>query len=209
MNTKRCALNIRTLTKMLVTILIWVLITQWVVHQTDAVVSRAVNDCPEHCSNFDSFEMPGRLVLFSGYGLFWDDARRKCRQYHGQLLNIRNKLDNQIVFDYLKGAMFQEIKDADEDFVNVWLGATDKWNGEFKWLPDKTPLNFTSWVHGEPDQKSSAEERCVELNYINVYGLFWNHDSCAKAKRFMCEVETDISLLDVLKFHSTSFDILR
>lgn len=178
-------------------------------HRINAVVSKIGNECPEHCSNFDSFELPGRLVLFSGYGLFWEDASRKCRQYHGQLLNIRTKLDNQIVFDYLKVAMFQEIKDVDEDFVNVWLGATDKVNGEFVWLPDKTLLNYTNWVHGVPDQKPSGEERCVELNYINVYGLFWNHDSCSKAKRFMCEVASDLNLLDILKFHSSSYDILK
>lgn len=194
---------------MLLKLITFLFLITLLVNRNDAVVSNKFEECPAHCSNFDSFEMPGRLVLFSGYGLFWEDARRKCREYHGQLLNIRNKLDNQVVFDYLKVAMFQEIKDSDEDFVNVWLGATDKVNGAFVWLPDKTPLNYTNWVHGEPDQKTSADEHCVELNYINVYGLFWSHDNCSKAKRFMCEVETDLSLLDILKFHSSSYDILR
>lgn len=163
------------------------------------------------CRNLSIYELPNRVILLSGRAMYWDDARRTCQDNNGQLLTIRSQKDNDLLFEYLKVIKFQEFKNTDQDYVNFWIGATDKViDGQFVWLPDFAPLNYTNWINGTPDSKpiDHHEDHCLALYYISRAGLFWNHQNCKKARRFMCEVKivTNSKVVEVVS--GSSYDVL-
>lgn len=163
------------------------------------------------CKNLSVYELPDRIILLSGQAVYWDDSRRICQDQSGQLLTIRSQRENDLIFEYLKVIKFQEFKDSDQDYVNIWIGATDKViDSQLVWVPDLSPVNYTNWIHGTPDSKpiDHHEDHCLALYFINRVGLFWNHQNCRKARRFMCEIRRVSSSKVVEVVSASSYDVL-
>ena len=106
-------------------------------------------------------------------GLNWENARRVCLGYGGDLVSVANKSEMDFVYSKSSKAWNQ----------HYWIGLNDQRNeSQFVWS-DGTPYNrsvYSNWYPGEPNDR--AGEDCVEL-----YGARWNDDSCKKEYSYICE----------------------
>jgi len=53
------------------------------------------------------------------------------------------------------------------------------------WSPSNTPLSYTNWNAGEPNNYGGAEH-CVMAHGWGKWGK-WNDDGCAKEKKYVCQ----------------------
>ena len=104
--------------------------------------------------------------------LEWNDARRICQKFGGELANITNAAENQFVLNLL-------ISQAKTTINGAWLGLHRKADKSFYWT-DGTPLSgYKAWNTNEP----GASEGCT-----HIYGLGsisrgkWNDLSCSLLK---------------------------
>ena len=67
-----------------------------------------------------------------------------------------------------------------------WIGLT-KFNDRetFEWS-DGTPMAFTYWRDGEPNNLDDSNEGCVEM-YAYSAGTGWNDQQCNDTIQFICE----------------------
>ncbi|XP_033624558.1 macrophage mannose receptor 1-like [Asterias rubens] len=85
--------------------------------------------------------------------------------------------------------------------TNLWIGLHDRSNeGIFEWV-DKTPLDFTNWNVGEPNDYGSGED-CVHLRPGETEAGTWNDLVCSGTNSgFICQLDKECEVLD-----STSTD---
>lgn len=96
----------------------------------------------------------GEIRTFDGkrYQVFtdvlaWHDAKRRCQTLKGHLAIVTSKAQN----DFITGI----VKDA--GLAEAWLGATDeKSEGSWIWV-DGTPMDYTNWNAGQPNNKGAGE----------------------------------------------------
>ena len=69
---------------------------------------------------------------------------------------------------------------------NHWIGLT-KFNDRetFEWS-DGTPMAFTYWRDGEPNDLGDGTEGCVEM-YSYSAGTGWNDQECNDTIQYICE----------------------
>jgi hypothetical protein len=85
----------------------------------------------------------------------WSQARDKCKTLGGHLAITSDAA----TWDFVKVMTGQ---------VSVWLGATDEITvGAWKWV-DGTPVTFTAWYKGQPDNGRGIE------HYLATYKAEWN-----------------------------------
>jgi hypothetical protein len=66
----------------------------------------------------------------------------------------------------------------------AWIGLFDRSkNNKWQWVSDMSPLTFTSWASGEPNNRKEA---CAEI-YMTSSGGKWNDLLCSVRKQFICE----------------------
>ncbi len=69
--------------------------------------------------------------------------------------------------------------------LQIWIGLNDlDTEGTFVW-EDNTPLGFTSWKPGDPNNMWNLEH-CVEVNYEQRG--YWNDIGCGDLKTFACKL---------------------
>ena len=106
-------------------------------------------------------------------GLNWENARRDCLGYGGDLVSITNKSE----MSFINGISSKGVNE------HYWIGLNDQRNeSQFVWS-DGTPYNasvYSNWYPGEPSDL--AGEDCVELN-----GRHWNDNSCKKENGYICK----------------------
>ncbi len=113
----------------------------------------------------------------------WSDAASFCEDNGYELASIEDEAEQRWVTDRANG-----YRDAD-----WWIGANDRDDrsseGTFVWA-DETPLSYTNWIDGEPNNDFGAED-CAELQTSSdgesgVPGG-WNDDACWNVQRYVCE----------------------
>ncbi|XP_072020400.1 macrophage mannose receptor 1-like [Amphiura filiformis] len=73
---------------------------------------------------------------------------------------------------------------------NLWIGLHDTMGeGNFVWT-DGSPLDFTSWNAGEPNNMDNGED-CVHLNGAYQNAGTWNDLPCDRQHRFICKKPKD------------------
>lgn len=106
----------------------------------------------------------------------WTDAQRYCRQYHTDLVSVRNLLDN------------QEIQSMVPPGKLAWIGLfTDTW----KWS-DGSISTFRYWLEGQPNSLEAGP------NCAHVYGGKWSVRSCNTKSMFLCYCKYYTSLCKLL-----------
>ena len=104
----------------------------------------------------------------------WADAEADCVVQGGHLISVHD----QAMQDYLSATAFSI---AASDW---WIGLNDQsQEGSFAWA-DATPLDFTAWAGGEPN--NAGEEDCA--NMATWAGGSWNDLNCAAANRYICRL---------------------
>eukprot|EP00964_Phaeocystis_antarctica_P073571 scaffold45150_cov70-Phaeocystis_antarctica.AAC.1 len=104
--------------------------------------------------------------------LSWGDADAACLAANMQLASVQSAAQNALLLTIAAGNQ-------------VWIGGTDAASeGAWVWSPSNTPLSYTNWATGEPN--NSGGEDCVAVVGI-YYGGKWNDDRCSKKKKYVCQ----------------------
>jgi hypothetical protein len=104
----------------------------------------------------------------------WDHALELCTGFGGGLVVIEDAAENTAVAN---AANLYTGNDP-------WIGFSDQWvEGSFEWY-DGTPVTFTSWYAGEPND--SGGEDCAATNFVQ--NGRWNDYPCSYALPFVCEL---------------------
>eukprot|EP00794_Sanderia_malayensis_P009501 gene9501-biopygen7842 len=107
----------------------------------------------------------------------WPEARQYCLDLKGDLVSIRNSEENQRVVEFVKSTGLK---------WDVWIGMNDRRKeGTMEWS-NGSPVTFTDWKTGEPNNWESREH-CVAI-VLYTDGLPWNDDVCDHIKEFICEI---------------------
>ena len=120
--------------------------------------------------------------------LNWENARRDCLGYGGDLVSIANQ--SEMSFVYNKSSKFWN--------QHYWIGLNDRRNeNQFVWS-DGTLYNasvYSNWNPGEPNDR--AGEDCVEL-----YRTSWNDNGCKEEYGYICEINKPKGNLELYIIHS-------
>ncbi|KAL5010854.1 hypothetical protein ScPMuIL_013159 [Solemya velum] len=101
----------------------------------------------------------------------WLDARTSCQNEGGDLASIRDRDVQTFIM-------------AKANKRRMWIGLNDRHReGEWTWLDDPNPPQFTYWHPTEPNNMHGTEN-CVQL-WSND-GL-WNDQKCSTKFPFICE----------------------
>ncbi|XP_015776212.1 PREDICTED: uncharacterized protein LOC107354273 [Acropora digitifera] len=131
--------------------------------------------------------------LFSDVRKKWVDAKTTCRQLGGTLLKIDDA--NEQHFISWKLAKFWKTN---------WIGLTDSSvEGRYRWEGDNSPVNYTNWARGQPDDYGGVED-CISVYGGGSTGL-WNDDYCDSEHYYICEKVNGMKL----KLHRFYFVSLR
>ena len=106
--------------------------------------------------------------------LSWSDAKAACQAEGKQLASVHSASENALLRTAAAGN-------------EVWIGGTDAASeGTWKWSSTGTPLSYTSWYSGEPN--NNGNEDCLAFNYLVNYGPGkWNDGPCSFKLKYVCE----------------------
>ncbi|KAA0721364.1 L-rhamnose-binding lectin CSL2 [Triplophysa tibetana] len=106
----------------------------------------------------------------------WREAQSFCRQYHTDLISVRNQTDNQLIHNI--------INDTE---TSVWIGLfRDSW----EWS-DNTDSAFRYWSSGEPGHFGGSED-CTEVRMNDQ--VQWYDARCSNSNTFVCH-ENELVLI--------------
>ena len=88
-----------------------------------------------------------------------------------------------------------------EDVGGIWIGLTDAGQrGIYRWS-DGSPVDYSSWLNGEPDErqlKSTCVRAALQLGKTDL--LFWRDTDCSTSLPYACAAfPSKISLFVRLK----------
>ncbi|XP_078392737.1 hepatic lectin-like [Cetorhinus maximus] len=100
----------------------------------------------------------------------WNSAKLQCESLNSHLIIINTEQEQNF--------MEKSIENNPGDY---WIGLTDRESeGNWKWV-DGSPVSFTRWGQGEPNNWNGNENCAI----IKTRG--WNDYSCSDQFRFICE----------------------
>ncbi len=101
----------------------------------------------------------------------WTDAQSYCREYHTDLISVRNETENQKI-QYLLN------NDYNYYYYNVWIGLyrSRSWS-------DQSNSSFSNWRTGQPDNAGNREY-CTAVSFRDSGS--WTDENCNTALSFMC-----------------------
>jgi len=110
--------------------------------------------------------------------LSWSDANAACLAAGLQLASVHSAAQNALLLTAAAGNA-------------VWIGGTDAASEHtWVWSPSNTPLSYTNWYSGEPNNAYSGGEDCLEFNYrgsdIAASGK-WNDWGCSGKRKYVCQ----------------------
>ncbi len=118
--------------------------------------------------------------------LTWTDARRRCEELGGHLACIESAAENEFLAQQVEAL----IPPNDPMMFAMWIGLTDEAvEGQFRWVND-SPLRYTNWKPGEPNNSAGGED-FVAIARFNTdrTRLRWNDFGSNYSAGFLCEWE--------------------
>lgn len=150
---------------------------------------------PSICDHFVDEGVPSPDVFFyKSKRLFvfyedknWTEAYKSCKRVGLKLLSIQSNQENFAIGEYLKNRIYEgEIALYTWTYLYIWTGGK-RVNDTWRWVAQKSPILFTSWEKGEPNNDSGVED-CLEIRSINIGTKpLWGDAHCKEKKRFICE----------------------
>ncbi|XP_041036041.1 C-type lectin domain family 4 member E-like [Carcharodon carcharias] len=124
---------------------------------------------------------------FSTDTVNWDSAKQQCESQTSHLIIINTEQEQ----NFIK-------KSLESNPGDYWIGLTDRESeGNWKWV-DGTPVSFTQWYQGKPNNWK-GNENCA---LIRTSG--WNDYICSDHFPFICEKRalTCVEAADIEKYCS-------
>ena len=107
----------------------------------------------------------------------WAGADAACKAAGKQLATVRSAAQSALLLTAAAGN-------------SVWIGGTDAASeGTWVWSPSNTPLSYTNWYSGQPDNHLGGED-CLMFNFPHGNGGKWNDANCQSALKYVCETTT-------------------
>ncbi|XP_059198374.1 galactose-specific lectin nattectin-like [Centropristis striata] len=141
----------------------------WLCVASGLLAAASVTSCPDGWTRFGS-----RCFKFHITAKTWMDAEKLCQSANGNLASIHSAEENTFLNDF--------IEDVSGTSRRTWIGATDAVQEKTLQWADGSPVQFTRWHTGQPDN-FKGKEHCVEMNW---HGNFWNDLSCITKLSFVC-----------------------
>ena len=134
----------------------------------------ASGNCTDGLIRFDNycykFDLPLRLS--------WTEAQQRCRQYGAHLISIHSMDELKFVIQQAKKAGFIHF---------MWIGLNDRnLEGGYVWA-DGTPVQFTNWQNGEPNDDFGQED-CIAVDLSDAT-KGWGDQSCGMFRYFGCKIK--------------------
>ena len=107
--------------------------------------------------------------------LSWADADAACQAAGLQLASVQSAAQNALLVTAAAGN-------------EVWIGGTDAASeGTWVWSPSNTPLSYTNWYPGEPNNLvyDNGNEDCLNFNW-HAPGK-WNDGGCTAKLKYVCQ----------------------
>lgn len=122
--------------------------------------------CPSCESGWLEFQ--DHCYFFSNFTLNWTQAEEMCREKGSHLVVITSQAEQDFILSHYNNNEY-------------WIGLTDlEKEGTFKWV-DGTPLSYTFWKAGEPN--NLITEDCA---HVSTNGK-WNDNFCHWKLHALCE----------------------
>jgi len=103
--------------------------------------------------------------------LSWSDANAACLAAGMELASVHSDEENALLATAAAGN-------------TVWIGGTDAaLEGTWVWSPSGTPLSYTNWWSGEPNNVGGNED-CLSVFY-DVGG--WYDNRCSHELKYVCQ----------------------
>ncbi|XP_071940974.1 macrophage mannose receptor 1-like [Antedon mediterranea] len=114
----------------------------------------------------------------------WSDASASCRSQGGYLASFHSNDEE---------SFLKQVAKVSDTATGYWIGLTDqtKENG-FTWT-DSTPVDYTNWENGEPNNVN--EEDCVEMFFS---ARNWNDIGCDRTRHWVCKLPKGVRPITVL-----------
>ena len=159
---------------------------QWKAHGWNAAVSVTCSDGNQRCvvrgggysgrcrpiNNMLQLAWKPPTYTLMSDALSWGDADAACLAANMQLASVHSAAQNALLVTAAAGN-------------SVWMGGTDAASeGTWLWSPSNTPLSYTNWYAGEPNNALGGEH-CLVAYY---WGGTWNDDGCTKKKKYVCQL---------------------
>ena len=124
----------------------------------------------------------------------WQTAEKDCKSFHYcHLASIHSKAENDFVFGLWKAYLTEQVWNfvIIEPSNSLWVGLNDiTKEGVFEWS-DQTPLDYTYWQPGEPNDNNYAED-CTHLwTAGDGKGDDWNDAQCSIALPYVCKLPAE------------------
>ena len=128
--------------------------------------------------------LAGGCFKFTTEKLSWEEAKERCVQYKGRLVEIESEEQNEALYQAARNRKLKQ----------VWIGLSDvAKEGEFVWTSGEKPT-FTNWAPGEPSNYAGKED-CTTFNTEEKTPprkkwrtiKKWNDGVCAAEKIAICE----------------------
>lgn len=146
------------------------------------VTTAPVGFCPEGWYTFgDSCYKIGGKLFSEKKG--WNDASYQCKAMDSELVSVHSASEQ----DFLNTLML-------EVSTRIWIGLSrTSSRSEFNWKDD-SPLDYSNWNEGEPNNHLDTEENCVQmLERRSVLGE-WNDAPCRLKFPYICKKPRDIAI---------------
>ena len=114
--------------------------------------------------------LPAPYYTLMSDALSWGDASAACLAAGLQLATVQSAAQNALLLTAAAGNV-------------VWIGGTDAASeGAWVWSPSNTPLSYTKWNSGEPNNANGGED-CLMVNNVGQ----WNDDWCTSKRKYVCQ----------------------
>ncbi|KAH8411864.1 hypothetical protein KR222_000437, partial [Zaprionus bogoriensis] len=125
------------------------------------------------------FQQIGKKYYYidNAHTLNWQDAKKHCAKLGAKLASFENRGEFQTVTAKLTSSDY---------WINIHEGENSDDEESREFLTDSR-TTYISWLDGEPNDRNSDREKCVELRKKEESGYGMNDEDCNIEHHFICK----------------------
>lgn len=145
-----------------------------------SAVSKA--DCEDPNLNKSTSKIK-RYFIYNDKLVTFLEAWHQCRSHGLQLATVKSAEDDAKLKLAFAANNFNQK-------ATYWIAGTDLGkNGSYVWITDDTPISYTNYLPGQPDNYGEVEH-CLLVGWGGLRSTQWNDGNCEVPLRYVCELET-------------------